>query len=95
MKATELLQSQTNADTQDKGELTSEDVTRLKQVKGTPFTLVIESNRYYPIIGEYRLTEEAFETELKAIEFLEKKDWNTILTLIIATIKRYNELNKK
>ena len=95
MKATELLQSQTSADTQANEELTSEDVTRVKQVEGTPFAIVKENDKWFPVLAEYRLTEEDCETEEEAIKFLYKKDWNTLITVMLTIIRKYNELNEE
>ena len=95
MKATELLQSQTSVNTQDKEELTSEDVTRVKQVEGTPFAIVKENDRWFPVLAEYRLTEEDYETEEEAIKFLNEKDWNTLITVMLTIIRKYNELNEE
>lgn len=95
MKATELLQSQTSASTQDNEELTSEDVTRVKPVEGTPFAIVNEAGKWFPVLAEYRLTEESFNTEDEAIKFLRKKDWQTLVTVMLTIIKKYNELNNE
>jgi len=96
MKATELLELQTSADTQDKEKSISKIETAYERVEGTPFALIKENNAWFIAFGRYRASD-LYLTKEQAKKDIKQKDWDLILTTMSIMIEEITNLknNKK
>lgn len=96
MKANELLELQTNADTQDNERSISKNETAYERVEGTPFALIKDENGWFIAFGRYRASDLYFTKE-QAKKDIKQKSWDLILTTVSIMIEEINNLknNKK
>lgn len=91
MKATELLELQTSADTQDKEKSISKNETAYERVEGTPFALIKEDNAWFIAFGRYRASD-LYLTKEQAKKDIKQKDWDLILTTMSIMIEEITKL---
>lgn len=96
MKATELLELQTSADTRDNEKSISKNETAYEIVEGTPFALIKENNSWFIAFGRYRASD-LYLTKEQAKKDIKQKDWDLILTTMSIMIEEITNLknNKK
>ena len=95
MKATELLQLQTNADTQDNAKSISKNETAYERVEGTPFALIKEQNGWFIAIGRYKASD-LYLTKEQAKKDIKQKDWDLLLNVMFVVADMINEhINSK
>lgn len=79
----------------------SGDTELVKKVKmvGTPFTVIQYGEKWYLMMGRYRLNEDPYNTQLEAEKYLEENTWDVILKMIVIVIEQtpaaIQDTNKK
>ena len=91
MKATELLQLQTNADTQDNAKSIPKNETAYERVDGTPFALIKDQNGWFIAFGRYRASD-LYLTKEQAKKDIKQKDWDLILTTMSIMVEEITNL---
>lgn len=91
MKATELLELQTSADTPDKEKSISKNETAYERVEGTPFALIKENDAWFIAFGRYRASD-LYKTKEQAKKDIKQKDWDLILTTMSIMIEEITNL---
>lgn len=81
-KHSELLNTQTNAKKTNK-ENSSTELVKMEKIHGTPFTAVLRDEKYYIIMGKYRMNEEPLNTMDEVYEFLENEMWNVMTAMMV------------
>lgn len=56
-------------------------------IENTPFTMVEIDNKYFAVIGEYKVTEE-YNTKQELLNKINEKDWGLITSLIGVLIEK-------
>lgn len=79
MKATDLLQSQTSADTQGSEKSTFDNVNKFQTVENTPFALIEINEKWGIVMGNQMVSDQYFDTTEEAKRFIESKPWSLIL----------------
>lgn len=77
----DILQSQTNAEENQNKETSSNntELRKFHKVDKTPFTIVEENERFYMIMGNYKISERDFESQETCIRWeLETHKWHTM-----------------
>jgi hypothetical protein len=64
-----------------------------EQVKGTPFTAVKDGNKWYVLMGKYRLTE-AMETKAEAVKDAEEITYFRIMQIFNIMMQDYQDQKK-
>lgn len=80
----ELLNTQSNA-----GETPKQNSSLMeyKPIAGTPFTAARHENKWYLLMGIYRLSE-SYHTEEQVLSLLKNDMWTLILKMIVAVIEK-------
>ena len=91
MKATELLELQTSADTQDNAKSISKNETAYERVEGTPFALIKEKNGWFIALGQYKASD-IYATKEEAKKDIKQKSWDLILTTMSIMIEEITNL---
>lgn len=60
-------------------------------IEGTPFTLIKQNEKYFTVMGDYRITETT-KTVSEQMEALEKNKWLNILTMIGIAIEKHEQM---
>lgn len=86
MKTTELLQSQTSADTQASEQSTFENVNKFQTVENTPFALIERNEKWGIVMGNQMVSNQFFDTTEEAEKFIESKPWSLILVAALTFV---------
>lgn len=86
MKASELLKSQTSADTQDNEQSTFENVNKFQTVENTPFALIELNGKWGIVMGNQLVSDQYFDTTEQAERFIESKPWSLILVAALTFV---------
>lgn len=86
MRTTELLQSQTSADTQGNEQSTFENVNKFQTVENTPFALIERDGKWGIVMGNQMVSDQYFDTTEEAERFIESKPWSLILVAALTFI---------
>lgn len=86
MRTTELLQSQTSADTQDNERSTFENVNKFQTVENTPFALIERDGKWGIVMGNQMVSDQYFDTTEEAERFIESKPWSLILVAALTFV---------
>lgn len=79
MKKTDLLQSQTSADTQGNEKSTFDNINIFITVENTPFALIKKNEKWGIVMGNQMVSDQYFDTTEDAERFIESKPWSLIL----------------
>ena len=91
METTEKSNTLTSVEVLDKQDASSE--LKFEAIEGTPFTIVNETNEYFCIIGNHRITETFLNKEI-CIEETKKITWDRIVQVIWAIATKIENINK-
>ena len=94
MKANELLELQTSADTQDNAKSISTNETKFERIEGTPFAIVKQNKGWFIALGQYKVSD-YYLTKEQAKKDIQRKDWDLILNVVSVLIEMSNKLNNK
>lgn len=83
------MNTQNSAEETHKQDYPSELIDR-RQLDNTPFIMVNTVHGWFVTLGDYRITE-PYQTELEAIEHLEKRMWYVVLQMIGCALDRFDE----
>ena len=67
-----------NTEIQDNSKSTS--LIEYKEVDNTPFTLIVSEDKVCIVMGKHLVTNRTFKSEDEAVEYINKKDWQLLLT---------------
>jgi hypothetical protein len=62
-----------------------------EEIEGTPFTLYRNEDKYYVLLGMYRLNENEFSSKEDALLDAERKDWFRIMQIVGIMLENYNK----
>lgn len=68
-------------------------LTERKQIAGTPFTMIRQEDKWFIVMGDYRMTEPT-ETEDEQIRKLEDEKWWIITCMVSIIIKIQKQLEE-
>lgn len=93
MKTRELLNTQTNVDTQDSESLNSNDenMSKYEILDNAPFVVVEGSDGWFIVMGEHIVSSKRFDTKDSAKRYVDSKPWE----LIIVGASAYNKILEK
>lgn len=76
MKATELLHTQSSVDENNNSNSGNENQTLIERTKFTnaPFTLIKQDEKYYVVMGDYRVSE-VYDTKSEALKDFNAEEW--------------------
>lgn len=86
----EQEESNGNVNQTNNNDLNSNELKRIEEVEGTPFTVVKDNELYYILLGKYRLSEEYLIKEI-AIQDAKTMNWNRIMQVIGVMIQEYKK----
>lgn len=86
MKTTELLQSQTGADTQGNEKSTFDNVNKFQTVENTPFALIEINEKWGIVMGNQMVSDQYFDSTEEAERFIESKPWSLILVAALTFV---------
>ena len=93
MKANELLELQTSADTQDNVKSISKNETKYERIESTPFAIVKNNKGWFITLGKYRASD-YYITKEQAKRDIQRRDWDLILSAVSIMIEMSNEFKK-
>jgi hypothetical protein len=67
-------------------------LTEFKNIENTPFTIVKDETGYYGVIGNHRITEEAYESEEECTKEVIDINWNRLIQVIWAVTEKFTKI---
>lgn len=71
----------------------NEELISRTEIEGTPFTVIGIDNKYFGVMGQYRITEE-YEDKEAVIAGLKEMNWNRIVQVILILKELNTDINQ-